>query len=276
MLPESYFLDDKLNEDSMESGGSDNDEESIHGGAEISDVPSFQGASSKQETISLRASSNSRRKRKRKNSQSETKKRTASLASNSPPTSPVDDKSPTHTGMYPSPPNLASPVNITSPCSPLNASAPICTPKPIANNSYSTTSTPVSVQSNGSKSPISNGSVDEEVVLRASSVPGLSSLKKEKYEQQHIFMTPLSAREKGVYHVKIKDRTCVRLMNKFNSMTNDAAELPQPKKMVNGTSYTRQSSSPAVIEEVVKGPWASKCNGQVTLLYIIIESMFCK
>ncbi len=271
-IPESYFLDDKMEDCTIESEGSGSDEKNTQngGGNEISDT-GINGGS--REAVSPRATSNSRRKRKRKTSQSETRKHTSSFTCAS-PTSPAEIKLPSMLRVSPSPPIPASPVTVTSPSSPVGASAPVCSPKLSANissDSYdcsSTSSTPVIKSSSNNKSKDSffdvcdlgrktpNGDGDG-FILKANSAPGESSLGGKK--SQHMSLTPRSGPGgRAINHSKTKKNNPTRLMDKFSTIIQDSDSL-DPKKKEND-NYIRQRP-PSGVEGAAKGPWAGISKG---------------
>lgn len=262
LLPESYFHDDALEENLvMGSGGSGSEDETVHSGVTAADGADV-SSSSLHSTISPHPASNSRRKRKRKSSQSEKRHSTPSRFSPG-PTSPLEDT--VQLRANPSPPDPASPDSIISPCSPVSALAPDCTPRSLADTSSETNSC-LANGSDLSTSTVSSASpwisiekkrknfsmsdprskttkvTDEESVSRASSSPGIKSVRQ---------LTPLSAPGKMLSHAKVKGETRTRLLNKFNDMTISDSE---PSKTGAPTILTRQAS-PAPVETVVKGPW---------------------
>lgn len=281
MLPESYFLDERSEEDVFQSGDSGNEGEGL---CEVADTAMYR-SSSAHDTLSPRAVSNSRRKRKRKTSQSSSGKRQTSLTSPSPPpTSPDEDKSILPPRINPSSPIPASPVIITSPSSPVNASAPVDPSKLVASNSSSDVITfnrsnslsPTlwkcvgknQINSYGydrsSKSSICNGvNGEEESILRACtySAPVLNS--QEEIRREPVSLTPLSAPSKVPSRVKSKSKSRIRLVNKFKADTRDPDELIEPKTIPNGSSApcSGQNSAPVVTESVARRPWACVSNG---------------
>ena len=275
-LPESYFLDDRLEEDVIHSGASDEDEECllthVHSGlgADALIDTSAHSMSAICETLSPYPISNSRRRRKRKSSHSELKTKPESSSS-----SRVSQSLPSPTlRINPSSPNPASPVNNTHPCSPVEAAAhstpdcsiPSCTnPAPPAVNStrsldsthawksVETRRTPRSV-----RYPVSNNKTPCEVRLSDSrSVPSVNLPNGEK----HGFKLPLSIPSKPLERAKTKDtkvHTC--LLNKFNGMAKDPMTgWTNGGVNINSTTCPRKelNASPAAIS---KGAWAVVCN----------------
>lgn len=252
-MPESYFRDDRSEQDLLESGESGSEDGgSVQGGAE--DI----STSSSREVVSPRAVSNSRRKRKRKSSQSEIKKRTPSSSSNSAPASPVDEK-PVILGTNLSP---SLPVTIGSPSSLMNArsssGSTVVTEGTKADSSTNSWRN-VERKRSGSGSSLENikspKSTNEESVLKFGSAPGLSIQRDEQVRYQGLPQTPLSAphlasvpgRGKG----KAMSRT--RLVNKFGV---EATNVEREVKRVNG--YRGQAPESEV---AAKGPWGHINNG---------------
>lgn len=239
----------------MESGASGSDGELVHGGT--ADTAADISAS----TISPRATSNSRKKRKRKTSQSERRHPSKSP----PPTSPVEDK-PSRLRANPSPPNPASPDSIISPCSPISALASDCTPRSLAESSpESITHSNTSTSSLNSSSPWiniekkrknsnmcisrskSNSIGEDDPVLKPDRAP-VSNCQGDNWGRPGGPTTPRSAPGKMLGHTKPRGEIRTRLMNKFNSMTIELESVE--------TANERQSSSPAQMEGIAKGPWA--------------------
>lgn len=283
-LPQSYFQDDKLVDEGIESGGSaEEDESDMVPGVTTADkmVDALSGGQTT--VISPRAASNSRRKRKRKNSQSE--KRHSTPTKYTPPASPVEDKVP-DLRLNPSPPNPASPDSIISPCSPISAPASHCTtPREAADaKQRSRTATPSSgsqwiniekkkknANSNvsGSKNGVA-GSSEEEVgsIVSVGSVSVSASHRGGEGKPHPCPTTPLSAPERIQSHpnktVKGKKRT--RLMNKFNTMVNEESLAEPDSHNRNNSTLTRRSYSPSALEATAKGqgPWVSVNTGTLT------------
>ena len=296
MLPESYFLDDELDEDIVLSGVSEEDGASlhtyIHGSSLKGDVvadSSYHGTAAICEAASPRLISNSRRKKKRKSNQNESKTKQGSSSSSSPSfsgvnqTLPMKKESPS-LRINPSPPNPASPVNITSPCSPVEASASLCTPKPSTYTALdSSTPTKMSlslpyVDSTGwsddihawrnvEKRPTSNSITSPATGVNASASESSSATIVSHAEQKkHGCETPLGVAGKSSQGVKTatdnKAQMC--LMNKFNAMTKDSVtSWTNEDENSKGTKYPRirLNSFPAVAGES-KGAWVSARNNR--------------
>lgn len=273
LLPESYFRDDKLDDDEvLESGASASED---GGTADAADV-------SAHTTVSPRAVSNSRKKRKRKTSQSERKQ-----SKSPPPTSSLEGPKPSGLRTNPSPPNPASPDSIISPCSPVSALASDCTPRSPECLPESRTHCNTSGFSTSSLSPSSpwiniekkrknsnqstprsktNSTGEDEIVLRSDSAPA-SNHPGQNWGQPGRPITPQSAPGKVPGHTKPRGEKRTRLLNKFNSMTIELE--PAEQSQTASEVYSRQSSCPTQTEGIAKGPWACISTGYVTMEAVI-------